>query len=671
MQPSSASLAPTQFDEYRLLKPLGQGAMGEVFLCQDTALDRPVAVKFIRGLSIDAKTRERFWLEARAVARLSHPNIVSVFRLGECGGQPYLVSEYIEGKSLLELSLPLPWSRAAQIGLGIAQGLSAAHRRGVLHRDIKPANLMLTTEGDVKILDFGLAKLLEPLMPLPKTPEECGPKELPAEPLPAASLRPTRFADSDLNRTAPGSIRMPLGSADGDGAQGTAGRQCSVPLTQTGVMMGTPYYMAPEAWRGESATWQTDIYSLGIVLYELVAGQTPHRADEMATLQELVLGTDCAPLSQRAPDVDPRFAALVDRCIERAPEARFASMDEVCAVLKALLAEQSPPAPAKPRPSRLRRWLGGAAAGLCAGILLFGAYYRPWHHGPRDMVILEGGTFLMGSSAAEIESAYLWCKGEVGSEQCARQTYDREAPQRQVTVSTFRIDRTEVTTADFAAWLNRQTGLRLEDGRKVMQGSVMLADIYPTFQPFYGIIYDVATGRYLAPSGLERKPVTQVSWIGALRFCKARNKRLPTEAEWEYAARGPQNRRFPWGFDAPRCDGVIIGRQPANACRGYSPSPADVATTWKDRTPDGVYDLAGNVMEWVMDRFVPTYPACEPPCRDPLQGDADESGSTARVMRGADWEQPLSVGRAASRSRWSQDNALLNVGFRCAASGAN
>ncbi|HEY0095429.1 MAG TPA: serine/threonine-protein kinase, partial [Archangium sp.] len=140
---------PPSFEEYHLLRPLGNGAMGQVYLARDTLLDRLVAVKFVSGIAPDESQRERFRTEARAVARLQHPNIVAVHRIGEVQGRPYLVSELIRGNSLDKLPWPAPWEKVLDIGIGLARGLAAAHRRGVLHRDIKPANSMLTEEGEV------------------------------------------------------------------------------------------------------------------------------------------------------------------------------------------------------------------------------------------------------------------------------------------------------------------------------------------------------------------------------------------------------------------------------------------------------------------------------------------------------------------------------------------
>jgi serine/threonine protein kinase len=147
-------------DEFRLVRPLGRGGMGEVYLGHDTVLDRPVAIKLIGSRNPDAASRERFVIEARAIARLSHPNVITIYRVGTTGdGRPFLVQELIRGRSLDRIARPVPPRRLCELAVGIARGLDAAHRRGILHRDVKPANVMLDEQDTVRLLDFGLAKL--------------------------------------------------------------------------------------------------------------------------------------------------------------------------------------------------------------------------------------------------------------------------------------------------------------------------------------------------------------------------------------------------------------------------------------------------------------------------------------------------------------------------------
>src|SRR4029079_10376192 len=149
---------PAEFDEFRIVRQLGSGASGDVYLAHDLLLERQVAVKFVRGVyspGLHARVIE----EARAIARLQHPNVVAVHRVADLAGHPYLVSEYVEGQALQHAERPMAWRPVLEIALDVARGLAAAHRRGVLHRDVKPANVVLTREGRAELLDFGLATI--------------------------------------------------------------------------------------------------------------------------------------------------------------------------------------------------------------------------------------------------------------------------------------------------------------------------------------------------------------------------------------------------------------------------------------------------------------------------------------------------------------------------------
>jgi serine/threonine protein kinase len=297
---------PERFDGFVVERPLGAGGMGRVFVGRDESLDRPVALKFIASEAPEPAERQRFLVEARAIARLSHPNVVGVYRIGEAGGVPYIAYELVSGQSLDRLARPLSWPVVLRLAAPFARGLEAAHAAGVLHRDIKLANVVLSERGEVKLIDFGLAKVQGLALVS---------ADVAAPPAGAAANASSSF----------GAITSP--KAETQGSRG---------LTRPGTVMGTPAYIAPEVWRGEPATARSDIFALGLVLYELLAGRLPHAGLDADRTGRYLVDNDVPPLRSVSPEIPESFAALVDRCVRRMPVQRYADATELRAELEQL-----------------------------------------------------------------------------------------------------------------------------------------------------------------------------------------------------------------------------------------------------------------------------------------------------------------------------------------------
>ena len=275
----------TKLGPYEIQSPLGSGGMGEVYRARDTRLERDVAVKILtEAFTQDADRLHRFELEARAVAALNHPNILAVFDIGQHNGTPFLVTELLEGESLRAVldAGPVPQRKAIEYGVQIAHGLAAAHEKGIVHRDLKPENVFITKDGRIKILDFGLAKLIQ---------------------APSARLDERTLTSSH---------------------------------TVAGVVMGTASYMAPEQVRGESADTRTDIFSFGSVLCEMLSGTRAFRRDTAAETMTAVLKDDPPELSDGHRAISPTLERIVRRCLEKNPEQRFQSARDLSFALSAL-----------------------------------------------------------------------------------------------------------------------------------------------------------------------------------------------------------------------------------------------------------------------------------------------------------------------------------------------
>ena len=309
--------AGTKLDSYEVLGLLGVGGMGEVYRARDVVLKRDVAIKVLPSfVSRDPDRLHRFEQEAQAAAALNHPNILAVYQFGVFDGAPYLVSELLEGSTLRQVLQrgPPPVRKTIDYAVQIAHGLAAAHEQGIVHRDLKPENLFVTKDGRIKILDFGLAKLMQ---------------------------------------TQP----------DSDAPTMTRG-------TDPGMLMGTAGYMSPEQVRGKAVDHRTDIFAFGAILYEMLTGTRAFHRPTSAETMSAILNDDPPAISQLVQTTPPGLQRVVHRCLEKNPEQRFHSASDLSFALEALPESDRVPAvaasgaPGQRRRSKVLIWSGGVVAVL-------------------------------------------------------------------------------------------------------------------------------------------------------------------------------------------------------------------------------------------------------------------------------------------------------------------
>jgi len=264
----------TLVGHYRIVEKIGSGGMGDVYLAEDTKLNRRVALKFLSPhLCQDEACRQRFEREAQAAAKLDHPNIVTVYEVGEFQGRPFFAMQHVAGQSLRELikAKELPIERVTELAIQICEGLHKAHQSGIVHRDVKPANILIDADGRAKILDFGLASV----------------------------------AGTDH-------------------------------LTKTGSTLGTIGYMSPEQAKGEEVDQRSDIFSLGVVLYEMITSKSPFKTDNDAATLRNITETEPEPLARYKSGVDAELQRIISKALQKDRALRYQHTDELSADLKSV-----------------------------------------------------------------------------------------------------------------------------------------------------------------------------------------------------------------------------------------------------------------------------------------------------------------------------------------------
>ena len=543
----AARLQQALGEGYAVEGKLGAGGFAVVYLVRDVNLKRPLAVKVLSPDVIASHSvLERFRREAETIAQLSHPNIVPLHFIGQKDDLVYLVMQAIDGGSLadkLEREKRLSIEDASKMFGEIASALGHAHKRGVIHRDIKPQNVLLDAESGRALV-----------------------------------------TDFGIARTAEG------GS-----------------LTATGMVVGTPAYLSPEQVTGEPSDHRADIYALGVMMYEMLAGEPPFTGPTPTAVLMKRLGGPPAPLTTIRSDIPEQLSEVVMACLASDPNERIQNATDI---VKAITG-QTPVSGAhttstrlkvtKPAPKASTRTL--AAVGFALGILTVAAVglilgTRPKTPPPLPpvdggMVLIPAGEYMIGSNEDAAAS-----------------------PAHPVRIESFGIDTTEVTVGAYREYV--RTGL--------------------VSVPWSGA----------EPDSLL--PVTRVTYAEAQGYCAWRHPgggRLPREEEWEAAARGLEGRKYAWGRD--------WNASAANAANRLQ-GPARVATHPAGRTPEGVHDMIGNVWEWTSSPFK-------------LYSESAAPSTGKYVIRGGAFSANRSIATAVARIPYDPATDRVNLtatGFRCA-----
>ena len=608
---------------FNLIRRLGQGGMGAVYLAEQIAVgNRPVALKVLsRKLLDDPDFLLRFQNEAASTGRIHHPNVVTIYESGQADdGTPYIAMEYLEGESLRQALTrrgPLPVPEVAEILQQAARGLNAAHKLGIIHRDLKPDNIFLTYPDD------------ELVAPVSRPAQTVTPASPPAQV--EGALAPT---------SPPANVQVKIVDF------GIAKLRESGMHTQTGMVLGTPAYMSSEqasGMRSDELDARSDVYSLGVVVYEMLSGRVPFQSDTPLGYLRKHMLEEPPSFSAIAPGlgVPPAVESAVIKALVKDRDQRYMSaLDfarEMTTASQPSLRNQAP----LPLPSAL---IVSSPAAEVSGPLVSTKIVRSLERPPPDSkgatkvnakdglkyVWMPPGTFVMGSSPGDTEC------------------YDNEKPPHQVTITKgFWLGQTVVTVGTYKRFAGA-TGRQMPPEPK----------------------FD---GRPLNPGwGNEAMPIVDVTWDDAQAYCSWAGGRLPTEAEWEYAARaGSAAARYgdldeiAWYADnsgRQRLDSTRIwNKDQANYARRLSENGSGMHEVGQKRANGfGLYDILGNVWEWVNDWYDQNY------YQNSLSQDPTGPVSgQLRVVRGGSCYGNLMNVRVSYRYWVDPAFRYSSLGFRC------
>jgi len=643
---------------YRLDVRIGTGGMGAVYRATRLNIGDEVAIKILHQdkLTNDPHTVERFRREARAAARLKHPNAVSIYDFGVApDGLQYLVMDFVEGDNLRQIIKqqgPLTAPVAAQVLYQVSAALDEAHRHHIIHRDVKPDNIIINVIDGmlrVKVLDFGIAKLRE---------------------------------------------------------------ETANNLTQTGSVMGTPHYMSPEQCLGEELDGRSDVYSLGIVLYEMLCGAVPFRSPVSTAVVIQHVNQPPPSLREMNIGISPAVETVVMHALEKRREARpqtagalaqellravhgasiqeplvyaTPSINPATANLESRATHYDDEATLVRNATPATPMSGSVTAGIAPTVHMVrppvtSGAVAPINRSPATgnylaIIKSKSGLLIIGTVLTTLVivgtlSALIWLARSQGN---------------------------QVTTTDSGQSKDqKESGARVDNkipppGMAYVPGGGFLmgtdaGDEYerPKHQvivkPFFLDLYEVtcedykkfvdATGHRAPPnwrnntypSGASRRPVTGVNWNDAQAYAKWIEKRLPTEEEWEYAARGTDERRYPWGnlwsagaanAGKPRVSNIeIAAQQQMENVGGHS----------NGVSPFGIFDMVGNAWEWTATDLIP-YPGGQLPKQLPK-----DQNAVLKVIRGGCYESTMEQATTTFRRGWPAQGGdeYFNTGFRCA-----
>lgn len=615
---------------YEIISPIGRGGIGIVYKAKDSILDEIVALKLLApGLSMNQEIVERFKRETKITRKLSHKNIVRIYDIGKFDNRWYISMEFIDGKNLktiLTEKNPLLLIEATGIIKQVLKALEVVHDNQIINRDIKPQNILIGTDGIVKIGDFSIAK------------------------------------STELNG-----------------------------LTNNDVMMvGSPEYMAPEQVNGEKIDIRTDIYSVGIVLYEMLTGKPPFASDTLIAIAHKQIFELPTPPKDLNPEIPIWLDKIILKCLAKKPEDRYQNVRELISDLDA---HRTPKINFELRQEeskisqkaffKLKTMAVTSLIALFIAVGIAGYFIQKYHQNQntlqttqkdfmdntKKLSILETKLQELEAIKQDLESQILSAKEKIQKTENEKKELMAElqtvkslikkevpkippadmvlvkagefimgssdvadaVPQHKVYLNAFYIDKYEVTNEQYVKFLNTI-------GRH--EGCIDLHSKDCKIEKIDGI--------YKVKKGYEKYPVVEVSWYGADKYAKWVGGRLPTEAEWEKAARGTDGRKYPWGntYERNKCNVGLQGLMPVGSY------PEGVS-------PYGCYDMGGNAWEWVADWY------SNDTKNTSLTNPKGPETGNYRVWRGGSWLGNQFTVHCAARNYLAPENSKNTGGFRC------